>query len=182
MKLVPLTLDSPDLIPAQQLNEEAFPDNERIDLEDFLRSDRDGSLEILGIYIDEALSGFFVTRLFRNIVYIAFFAVDKEKRSQGIGSHALKELKEFYPGKQIIVDFESVREDSGNKEQRQHRRNFYLRNGYYETGWFQFYSATEFEIFCSEPEFDKETFEALIADIHSRVPAFDPHPYNYSLN
>ncbi len=182
MKLIPLTPDSPDVMLAQQLNEEAFPDNERVDLDDFFRSNTDGQLEILAIYADEAFSGFFVMRLFQNIAYMAFFAVIKEKRSLGIGSQVLKDLKEYYPGKQIVVDFESVREEAANKEQRQRRRNFYLRNGFYETGWFQFYSDTEFEIVCSVPMFDKETFEALIADIHARVPEFDPHLYNYSLN
>ena len=182
MKLIPLTPDSPDVMLAQQLNEEAFPDNERVDLDDFFRSNTDGQLEILGIYTEEAFSGFFVMRLFQNIAYMAFFAVIKEKRSLGIGSQALKDLKEYYPGKQIVVDFESVREEAANKGQRQRRRNFYLRNGFYKTGWFQFYSDTEFEIVCSVPMFDKETFEALIADIHARVPEFDPHLYNYSLN
>ena len=180
MKLIPLTPSSPDTILAQQLNEEAFPDHERVDLAELFRFNVNAQTAILGIYEEESFSGFFVTRLFGRTAYLAFFAITKEKRSRGLGGQALRALKEYYPEKQIVVDFESVREASDNEAQRQRRRQFYLKNGFYETGWYQYYSDTEFELACSEPVFDKEGYEALAADVHTQAPEFDPHLYTHT--
>ena len=76
-----------------------------------------------------------------------------------------------------MVDFEAVDENAPNNDQRIRRRNFYLRNGFKETGYFQFYMNTEFEIFCTQTKFDRDEFDALISFIHSKSDSFDPHLY-----
>ena len=177
MELKKLTRGHPDIISAQKLNEEAFPDNEKVNIDDFFNSGGKAKTEVIGIYSDNIFSGFIVLRILDNIAYIAYFAVVKELRCNGIGSKALVHLKEYCNGKQIITDFESVHEKSENSGQRIRRRNFYIRNGFYETGMYMYYMDTEFEIFCSESNFDKKGFENMIADIHSFVPEFDPHMY-----
>jgi hypothetical protein len=40
-----------------------------------------------------------------------------------------------------------------------------------------YYVGTEFELFCTGTDFDKQGFEALIADIRSKAPEFDPRIY-----
>ncbi len=177
MELIQLFPDSADISQVKRLNLEAFPDNERVDIDDLFEFGSDGKMDILGIYRDGEFCGFFVIRKSERIAYIAYFAVCAEKRSQGIGGAALRALAESYPGRQIVVDFEALDEVSGNNAQRQRRRDFYYRNGFFETGWFQFYMQTEFEIACISPVFDKDGFEQMIAEIHERAPEFDPHMY-----
>ena len=48
-------------------------------------------------------------------------------------------LKAEYPQKKQVVDFEMLDETAENSRQREKRRNFYLRNGYKETGFFLSY-------------------------------------------
>lgn len=177
MELKKLAQDSPDVALVKNLNEQAFPDNERVSIDALFEFGKDGSMDILGIYSGNVFAGFFVIRRFRHFAYIAYFAVCPEKRSQGIGSAALHLLRAFYSGSQIVVDFESPDETCDNNAQRLRRRQFYYRNGFYETGWYQFYMETEFEIACSDPEFDKPGFDDLIADIHIHAPEFNPHLY-----
>ena len=177
MRLKDIHPHDPDAALLRKLNNEAFPDEERIDADELFRIAAGGRMDILGIYPDERFAGFFAVRTFGNVAYIAFFAVCPEERSKGVGGAALGALKEHYKGRQIIVDFESVYEENENPSQRLRRREFYLRNGFHETGRFMFYCGTEFEIFCSESAYDRAGFEALIRDIHEQAPEFDPKIY-----
>ena len=160
-----------------KLNQEAFPDKERLDTEIMFLLAKENIIDILAIYLDEEFSGFFVIYPFRNLAYISFFAICPGKRSTGLGSQALRLLREYYANSQIIVDFEAPNENVSNNFQRIRRQKFYYKYNFFKTGWYQFYAETEFEIACSEPEFDKAGFEALIADIHVIAPEFNPHLY-----
>lgn len=172
-----LERNSADIPQLEKLNNQAFPENERIDTDDMFCFPEESGREVLGIYTDDEFSGFIITIKFRKCVYICYFAVCPKKRSRGIGGKALKMLKEYYPEFQIVVDFEALDENSGNNPQRIRRRNFYYRNGFFATGYYQYYMETEFEIACSEPVFNKAEFENLISEIHKIAPDFNPKLY-----
>ena len=93
--------------------------------------------------------GFMAVRIYEEISYLFFLAIDPEHRSGGYDSRALKLLKEIYPWKQQVVDFEKLDNAAENNEQRKKRRSFYLRNGYKETGKFVSYFGVQYEIFCT---------------------------------
>ena len=134
-------------------------------------------VEILGIYDDNAIVGFLILRKYESICYLAYFAVNREKRSAGIGSQALKLLIERYPDAQIVTEFEAPDDSCDNNAFRLRRRDFYLRNGFYETGWYSFYDDTEFSIACSESAFDKKKFEQFTAYLSSIVSDHIPKLY-----
>ena len=83
-------------------------------------------------------------------------------RSTGIGSKAFKAVLEYYEDIPFWFSYESTFEESDNAEQRERRRRFYLKNGFYETGWFAKLNGTEFIIASSKKEFDKEAFEKFM--------------------
>lgn len=176
-----ITQNSPDKTRLEAINEEAFPVNERNSIDDLFASGRDGNLDIIGIYTDDELSGFFAVRKFDRIRYMAYFAVCSEKRSMGIGSKALHLLKDFYPCCQIINEFEAPDEMDENNAVRLHRRDFYLRNGFCETGWYSFYDDTEFVIACSDAQFDIAEFQKFIVYLNSIVPDHIPKPYQKNI-
>jgi GNAT superfamily N-acetyltransferase len=177
MQLKLLSQNSEDKLIADAINEEAFPECERNSLDDMYASDTAERIEILSIYDDNAIVGFFVVRKYESIRYLAYFAVSKDKRSAGIGSHALRLLMERYPDAQIVTEFETPDDSCDNNALRLRRRDFYLRNGFYETGWYSFYDDTEFTIACSEPVFDKKGFEQFTAYLSSIVPDHIPKLY-----
>ena len=170
-----LSIDSPDIPLLKALNHQAFPDKERIPVEEMFGFDE--NIDVLGIYEKGDFAGFFVIMRFRKCAYICYFAVCPERRSMGLGTKALELLRKYYKGFHVVVDFEAVDENAPNNDQRIRRRNFYLRNGFKETGYFQFYMNTEFEIFCTQTKFDRDEFDALISFIHSKSDSFDPHLY-----
>ena len=177
IQLKEIPQNSPEKSVLEKINQEAFPQNERISIDDLYSSNKDGNLSIIGIYADNILSGFFVTRKFKNIAYIAYFAVSAEKRSKGIGSRALKLIRNYYENYRFIVEFESPDEKCTNNNIRLHRRNFYLRNGFFETGLYNRYRDVEFIVACSENDFTTEEYMEFIAHLRSTVPEYRPEIY-----
>ena len=160
-----------------RLNLLSFPEEERLDLDSIFPSSGKGEPDFWTIEEEGRFAGFFMVRRSGKIVYIAYFAVEPALRGRGIGSRALRRLTALYPDCQTVVDFEAPDSRCPNNGERVKRRNFYLRNGFFPTGWYQFYMQNEFEIASASPEFDKPAYDAFIAEMHARYPDFDPHPY-----
>lgn len=173
--LRPVKQDDKDKSVLDRINEESFPECERNSLDDLYETGTDGNLHIIGIYAEDEPVGFFAVRKYGSICYLAYFAVSPSRRSEGTGTKALKQLMNYYSDCQVVVEFESVNENGDDIRRR--RRDFYLRNGFHETGWFSFYDDTEFEIACSQEVFDKAGFDRFTEYLTSIVPDHIPRLY-----
>ena len=108
-----------------------------------------------------------------NLVYLAYFAVRKDLRSRGIGGAAVRELIRQNPNRQVVVEYEAPELPEVFNDV----KRFYLRNGFYETGWYTHYDNTEFEIGCSQPDFRSDEFKAFAEDIAKVVSDHIPNPF-----
>ena len=93
------------------------------------------------------------------------------------GAQALKLLQDYAPDCRVVVDYEVPDEAADNNAQRLRRKAFYQRCGFHVTGWYAYYSDTEFEIACAAPDFDSQAFIAMFDRIHAAYPDFDPRVY-----
>ena len=177
VRLEAVAPDSPYKNALEAINEEAFPECERVSLDGLFATGKDGNLEIVGIFAGKTPVGFFVVRKFGRLRYLAYFAVDSARRGCGVGSTALRMLMKRYEGCQLVTEFEAPDESSENNEIRLRRRGFYLRSGFCETGWYSFYDDTEFELVCSEPPLDKAEFDRFVEYLHTIVSDHILHPY-----
>ncbi|MBR0451278.1 MAG: GNAT family N-acetyltransferase [Oscillospiraceae bacterium] len=177
IELRPVRQNDPDVRLMQKLNEEAFPEAERVDPDDLYESGKSTNLDVLGIYSSDEFVGFIVTRLYWGIVYLAFLAVRPEVRSKGIGGKALQKLKEYYPGREIIVEFEAPDTDNRDNDIRSRRKGFYLRNGFNPTGWYAFYCGSEFEIASTAEHLNEKRYFALVDYLRSHIKDYDPKIY-----
>lgn len=109
----------------------AFPAAERKPFSVILRTRAKGKAEILTIEsADGAFAGEAITVQCGSLVLVDYLAVSEEMRGQGVGSAALRLLRERYAGKIVFLEIESTKEaDVPNREQREKRKAFYLRNG-----------------------------------------------------
>ena len=169
MRAVSVTKNFADWDRLERLAKEAFPPEEYLAPDQILQIN---GLDFLALYEKENFIGFMVVRSEGKLCYLFFLAIDPACRSAGYGGQALRLLRELYPGKQQVVDFERVDENAANREQREKRRRFYLRNGYRETGKFLFYQGVDYEIFCSEESFDFVAFQKMMKEMP--VPGFEP--------
>lgn len=183
MILKQLTPDHPDIPAIKKLYEEAFPMNERpMSMDAILAFLNQIPCDLLGVYPDETpdeFAGFFFGIRGESSVYGVYYATRPELRSTGIGGKAFKAILEYYENMPFWFSYESTFEESENAEQRERRRNFYLRNGFHETGWFTKLNGTEFIIACSKEEFDKEAFEKFMASMAAGLPDTHTLPQLY---
>ena len=154
------------------LAKEAFPPEEYLAPIELVRMSKANNFDFLLLTDSERFVGFMVVQTYKNMAYLFFLAIDSSCRSKGYGSYAIEALKETYPEKKQVVDFEMLDEKADNYEQRKKRRNFYLRNGYKETGLFLSYLGVDYEVFCMDNEFDEEEFKELMTTI--QVEGFNP--------
>lgn len=147
------------------LAEEAFPPEEYLAPSRLVSMSRSGSFDFLALLDGDTFVGFAAVLLYEDMVYLFFLAVDAACRDRGYGSRAIETLRAEYPGKTHTVDFEMPDDAAPNREQRQKRRSFYLRNGYRETGLFLSYLGVDYEVFCMGDRFDAAQFKAMMKTI-----------------
>ncbi len=116
-------------IRAYRLYISAFPRYERKPFMLIRRMFLKGSADVWVIEDEGVFSGIAVTMNSDDMILLDYFAVDKKKRGCGIGSAALKSIREKYSGKRLFLEIESVFSDCSNKTERIRRKSFYLRNG-----------------------------------------------------
>ncbi len=173
MKYIKLTGESSDIAVLEKINEEAFPENERNLITDLLAT----GAEVLGIYEFSEAIGFFVVREFKNLVYLAYFAVRSDSRNRGIGKAVIEEFVNQYFDKMIVVEYEAPDGSVTHGLDCIRRRNFYRRCGFRQTGWYTYYDGVEFEIGCAGEEFDVDVFNEFIDYLGTIVEDHIPHPY-----
>ena len=119
----------------EQLYEEAFPSNERIDYSHLVDCVKANKADMLSLVKDEQFIGFAFVILPTDYAYICFCAVIPSMRNKGYGTELVRLLREFYVGRQLVVDIEKLDEQAPNYEQRYRRYMFYIRNGFNDTGY-----------------------------------------------
>ena len=92
------------------------------------------------------------------MIFIMFLAVDESLRTKGYGSAILKEIKNRYPDKKIMVSIEPCDDSAPDIEVRKRRKAFYRKNGYGETGYMIKLSGVVQEIMITNGDFDKKEF------------------------
>lgn len=69
-----------------------------------------------------------------------------------------------------------IDENAPNIKQREKRREFYLKNGYKQTGQFLSYLGVSYEVFCSDDNFDFEIFKKMLKTL--KIKGFKPEFFN----
>lgn len=158
-------ISAKDMKKINRLNQEAFIEEQRMPFVKMAKIVNSEQIHLLAVYSEETFVGFFLTAANEKNAYIFFFAIDSPFRSQGYGSKALALLNEYYPNQQIVLDLEKTDEKASNNAQRISRKNFYIRNGFEETGFQLAYDGMSFEMMCNSSTFDKKGFTSLLNQI-----------------
>lgn len=116
------------------LYEGAFPAVERIPFSMLQRRARQGRVENLALTKDGVFTGLVVMVPDARTALVLFFAVSPNARGKGVGSAALRLIRERYADKRVFLEIEDPACPSGNGPQRVRRKRFYQKNGWLETG------------------------------------------------
>ena len=101
--------------------------------------------------------------MYSGIAYVGYLAVEEELRNRGYGSEILKAVCFMYALHRVVVDIEIVDENAENYEERLHRRDFYLRNGFQRTGIGYYIFNVDYELLSAHGTVTKQEFRDLIS-------------------
>ena len=156
MRSVRVTKESEKFPEIERLYRAAFPREERVPMDVLLETD--GPYDFVACYDGAVLCGFYSALTLGDITHILFLAVEETLRDHGYGSQILGEIKNAYEGKRIILDVEMVDPEAENKEQREHRIAFYMRNGYHHSGISYGWRGVMYEILILEGTISEDEF------------------------
>ena len=142
---------------------DSFPKNERMPFPIMVAMSKLWNTDFWGFYDNDTLCGFVYLAHNRKIVFVMFLAVDKTLRSKGYGSAILQEIQNKYPNKKIIISIEPCEPNSPDIKLRTKRKDFYMRNGYKETGYMMKLNGVVQEIIIINGEFSKKQFRTFFA-------------------
>ena len=143
-----ITKEFPDLDRVERLNNEAFPEKERIPLSAF--------------YDEDDFVGFASVLYNAKVFYVSFFAIVPQMRSHGYGSEIIDKLVDFYgPSRSMVLEVERLDEPNDNPEQRVARWDFYKRNGFKTSNAFLEYEGLSFEILYRGDHFDEKSYRDI---------------------
>ncbi len=125
---------SSDFQEIEALKMRAFPPIEQVPTWLLLLLALRKSVNYRAFYDEEQFCGLLYTAETDKMIFVLFLAVNDKLRSKGYGTAILSWLKEN-TGKEIALNIENPYEEADNREQRLRRKEFYLRNGFYLTGY-----------------------------------------------
>ena len=150
----------------KQLYQTAFPENEQIPWDDLVRLIGEMNLDFTAYYEEGIFIGFTIVFPCEPFNWYWYFAVRPELRGQGKGQQILTTLLEKYKGQTCVMDMESPRQECDNKEQRQRRHEFYLRNGFRDTSVYRCWDDLEMTIMMIGPgEFTLQDWDEIVGEL-----------------
>ena len=155
-----ITKDFPDLDKVEALNIEAFPEEERVPLTEFLSYGDESGSHFFAFYNEEEFVGFAFATANSQLFYVSFFAIMPHLRSHGYGGKIIDKLVDFYD-RTMVLEVERLDEACDNLDQRRARWDFYQRNGFRSANAFLEYDGLSFEILYRGPSFDEAAYRAI---------------------
>ncbi|MBP5688320.1 MAG: GNAT family N-acetyltransferase [Muribaculaceae bacterium] len=152
----------------RRLYETAFPEEEQIPWRDLMRLVDVMPLDFTAYYDDERLMGFTIVYPRRSFNWFWYFAVPEQMRGRGVGQIILSQLIEKYKDSTNILDMESPEQMCENQSVRRRRHDFYLHNGFRDTGVGRSFKGIDYTIMImGDGTFTMKDYDDIIAELRS---------------
>ncbi|MCD7949514.1 MAG: GNAT family N-acetyltransferase [Erysipelotrichaceae bacterium] len=161
LKVVTIDKNYPNLNDIKQLYHEAFPRNERAPFRSLMKR-LNQQTDFLAFYDEDLFVGFTYLVTMHDLTYLFYFVVDEPLRNKGYGSTILTYLEKHYAC--IFIDIEVIDANAPNYNQRLRRKEFYLRNGFKETGLGYSFFKVDYEILACGEGFNSHHAHQLFYD------------------
>lgn len=154
----------------RNLYETSFPVEEQIPWTDLMRLVDVMSLDFTAYYDDALFVGFTIVYPRKEFNWYWYFAVQPDLRGQGYGQRILSQLIDHYQGQPCVLDMESPTQPSDNIAQRQRRHDFYLRNGFHDTGVYRYFDDLCMTIMMmGEHPFSMQDWDVILEELRSKL-------------
>ncbi len=141
---------------------DSFPKKERMPYWMMLLMAKKDDTDFLAFYDKDVFCGFVYMARLNSIIFVMFLAVNRNIRSKGYGSKILDEISSLYPDSKIIISIERCDTNAEDIDIRLRRKNFYLRNGFAESGYLIELEHIKQEIIVKNGKFDSDEFSSFL--------------------
>lgn len=125
----------------------SFPKEERFPFWVLEECSKEDNSDLLAILDNDRFIGMCYLVNCNNAYYLMYLAVAPELRNQNYGSKILTDLKEKF--KTLFLSVDEPVDDLSIR-----RKNFYLRNGFYDTNKYYEDTGINYEILCTNSEYE----------------------------
>ena len=130
----------------QELYNKSVPPHEKAYFYPLWWKRKRSNISFVNIYDEDKWVGFVFYSLYKDLVYVWFFATYDTLHSRDYDSAMFDEIKGLYPNHRIVVSIEAENENADNVEQSIKEKQFYEKNGFRETGYFVKRKTDSFEL------------------------------------
>ena len=131
----------------EKLYLQSFHEDERFPFWILEECSKENNLYLFAIVDDGVFVGMSYIVNCNDAYYLMYLAVESNLRNKNYGSHILVDLKEKYKTLFLSID-EPINELNIR------RKNFYLRNGFYDTNKYYEDTGVNYEVLCTNPEYE----------------------------
>ena len=131
----------------EKLYLESFPEEERFPFWILDECSKEDNSDLLAILDDNKFIGMCYLVNCNNAYYLMYLAVEPELRNQNYGSQILMDLSKKY--KTLFLSVDEPIDDISIR-----RKNFYLRNGFYDTNRYYEDTGVNYEVLCTNNEYE----------------------------
>lgn len=162
----------PHLDILRQINEEAFPKNERKDLSIYLNQSAEPVANLHAVVDGDVPVGFTIWYNFgKNYVFWMYLAIDSRYRNRKYGTKTERLIfDDILKGKIIFGAVEALNPNAENFEQRISRIKFHERNGFHLFDKiFDLGTAGQYQFVCTDPSVSVDALENMILSAMKRT-------------
>lgn len=136
----------------KEIYETSFPKSEKFPfwVLKLCANENNVRLDAIIDHTTDKISGMQFLISYDDITYLMYVAIDKKCRNKGLGSLVLRDLILRQVDTTVLLCIEKPSVET--EDIKTHRKDFYLRNGFYETGVFIEDSGVEYEFLSSLKE------------------------------
>lgn len=163
-----LTPADADKTEFRNLYESAFPLAEQIPWQSILRLIDLVPLKFTAYYVEDRFIGFTIVNT-KTVTWLWYFAVLAGQCGKGYGQQILSHLIERHSGSVIVIEIESPYQHCANEEQRRHRHNFYLRNGFVDTDEAYSYKGDDYIVMKhGTAPFTRKDYDTIMSQVEKQ--------------
>lgn len=152
----------------KKMYEKAFPKCERFPFWILKHCSKEDNVHLYSIQIDDTPVGMSFTVEYNDITYLMYFTITEEFRNQNYGSKAIRNM--IIRNNNVMLCIEKPTENEAEAVKTR-RKNFYLRNGFYETGIIIEDTGMKFEFLSS-----LKGYIPTIEDLKNRYTSMTSNP------
>lgn len=165
MQLIPAA-DTELLRQVEQLYLRSFPACERKPFPLICQKQAEGLADIFVLKKDGVFCGLAITMKARDLVLLDYFAIAEMRRGMGYGGLALQALFSHFTDKRFFLEIESTFGESGNRQQRLMRKQFYLKNHLTELGLLANVFGTDMELLAYQTSLTFEEYLSVYETVY----------------